>query len=130
MGERHAATKNEFFFSVRTCVEPVCCATVVFFKFFFWVFSARESSRMAALPFITRLTGLPPRRAAFLVCSSAALGAAMEFFMIKVWIKDTNFYSVVVRKEAERRAAEPDGPAGIGELVRRQWEERQSKDAG
>ena len=29
----------------------------------------------------------------------------MEFFMIKVWIKDTNFYSVVVRKEAERRAA-------------------------
>ena len=90
-----------------------------------WLFS-----QMAALPFITRLTGLPPRRAAFLVCSSAALGAAMEFFMIKVWIKDTNFYSVVVRKEAERRAAEPDGPAGIGELVRRQWEERQAKDAG
>ena len=52
----------------------------------------------------------------------------METFMVKVWIGKTNFYEVVKRKEAERRAelaksGQVDEPS-FGEIVRQQWEER------
>lgn len=70
----------------------------------------------------------------------------MEFVMNKLWVKDTNFYAVVLRKEAERRAeraslrtadhssiddasgqgssGNPDREISFGELVKQQWEEK------
>jgi len=41
--------------------------------------------------FCRRWIGLKARSALFLVTGSICLGAWMELFMIKVWIKDTNF---------------------------------------
>ena len=53
------------------------------------------------------------------------LGAAVEPFMIKVYIKDTNFYEVAKKKEAQRRE-NPSDWQKFGEEVKRQIEERKA----
>lgn len=65
-------------------------------------------------------------------------GAAMETFMIKAWIGQTNFYETVKKKEAEKRIEkrkQDDGP-NFADILKQQWEEKkremeqQSKDSG
>ena len=78
--------------------------------------------------------GLSAMRTNIMVASALLLGGGMEFFMIKVWIKDTNFYSVVLKKEAERRAeqASLDAEAQAGnkpfvEVLKEQWDARKKE---
>jgi len=64
-------------------------------------------------------------------------GALVEVFMIKVWIGKTNFYEVVKRKEAEKRAeakisaaeAAKSGEKSFGEILKLQWEEKKKEMA-
>uniref|UniRef100_A0A7S4EUD3 Transmembrane protein n=1 Tax=Chrysotila carterae TaxID=13221 RepID=A0A7S4EUD3_CHRCT len=76
--------------------------------------------------FCRRWIGLKARSALFLVTGSICLGAWMELFMIKVWIKDTNFYKVALKKEAERRAVlAAKGETTFADLLRQKWDEQQ-----
>tara|TARA_B110001452_G_scaffold169167_1_gene141413 strand:- start:358 stop:663 length:306 start_codon:yes stop_codon:yes gene_type:complete len=65
----------------------------------------------------------------FVVGGGLIAGAVIETIMINMWIKDTNFYKVVLKKEAERKAtttiSEPaDGEKPFGEVLKEQWEQR------
>lgn len=74
-----------------------------------------------------RWLGIPKSYAARIIVLGVLGGAAMETFMVKVWIGQTNFYEVVKRKEAEKRldseskvdSSVPAAPS-FGELVRTQ----------
>jgi len=76
-----------------------------------------------------RWLGIPAAHAARIVILAFAAGAAMETFMVKAWIGNTNFYEVVKKKEAEKRAErvsstkEAEEPT-FADLVRQQWEEK------
>ena len=53
------------------------------------------------------------------------VGGAIEAFMINVWIKETNFYGVVLKKEREKReAAAASGERPFAEILKEQWEEK------
>lgn len=125
-----------------------------------------SASSSAAGGWSHRLFGLPAGNVARIVAFGVVAGFAMETFMIKAWVGKTNcapprapgprlpassprtpfpaVYEVVLRKEAERRAAGatsggaavdaaagfagvPSGDAealSLGEQVRRQWAEK------
>jgi len=69
--------------------------------------------------------GLSALRTNLMVAGGMLLGGAMEFVMIKMWVKDTNFYKTVLNKEAERRAelnkAQQDGKPFVA-VLKEQWE--------
>jgi hypothetical protein len=71
--------------------------------------------------------GLSALRTNLMVAGGFLLGGAMEFAMIKLWVKDTNFYKTVLNKEAERRAerqqAHEEG-APFAVVLKEQWEAR------
>ena len=71
--------------------------------------------------------GLSALRTNLMVAGGFLLGGAMEFVMIKLWVKDTNFYQTVLNKEAERRAerqqAHEEG-APFAVVLKEQWEAR------
>ena len=71
--------------------------------------------------------GLSALRTNLMVAGGFLLGGAMEFVMIKLWVKDTNFYKTVLNKEAERRAerqqAHEEG-APFAVVLKEQWEAR------
>ena len=77
-----------------------------------------------------RWLGIPLGLTARIVGLSLAAGAGMEFFMIKVWIGQTNFYETVKKKEAERRLAassngEPEAETQkFATILKEQWEEK------
>ena len=69
----------------------------------------------------------------FVVGGGLIAGAVIETIMINMWIKDTNFYKVVLKKEAERQAESrttttseqsADGEKPFGEVLKEQWEQR------
>ena len=78
-----------------------------------------------------RWLGIPVSHAGRIVVLGLIVGAAMETFMAKVWIGKTNFYEVVKRKEAERRAEERTATTStepsFAEMVRQQWEEKKKQ---
>ena len=76
--------------------------------------------------------GLTAMRTNLMVASALLLGGAMELFMINVWIKDTNFYSVVLKKEAERRQEQAELAAQTGQkpfvdVLKEQWEAKKKE---
>ena len=69
--------------------------------------------------------GLSARHAAAVVAGGLLAGGAIEAFMINVWIKETNFYGVVLKKEREKReAAAASGERPFAEILKEQWEEK------
>ena len=71
--------------------------------------------------------GLSALRTNLMVAGGMLLGGAMEFVMIKLWVKDTNFYRTVLNKEAERRAVlekAQDGGKPFFALLKEQWESK------
>ena len=66
----------------------------------------------------------------FVVGGGLIAGAVIETIMINMWIKDSNFYKVVLKKEAERKAgasrATPEaaeaGEKPFAEVLKEQWE--------
>ena len=75
--------------------------------------------------FCRRYLGLSATSMAMAVALGFHLGAAVELFMIKVYIKDTNFYEVAKKKEVQRRE-NPSNWQKFGEEVKRQIEERKA----
>eukprot|EP00964_Phaeocystis_antarctica_P007019 scaffold3805_cov63-Phaeocystis_antarctica.AAC.1 len=69
--------------------------------------------------------GLSALRTNLMVVGGMLLGGAMEFVMIKMWVKDTNFYKTVLNKEAERRAelqqTQEEGKPFVT-VLKEQWE--------
>ena len=74
--------------------------------------------------------GLSALRTNLMVVGGMLLGGAMEFVMIKLWVKDTNFYKTVLNKEAERRAelqqAQEEGKP-FAAVLKEQWEARKQE---
>lgn len=73
----------------------------------------------------------------FVVGGGLIAGAAIETIMINMWVKDTNFYKVVLKKEAERQAesratsseAAADGEKPFAEVLKEQWEAKKREMA-
>ena len=77
--------------------------------------------------------GIPANQASRIVALGVAAGAAMETFMVKVWIGKTNFYETVKKKEAERiRDVKLQGGSDeprFADVLKQQWEERKKEMA-
>ena len=79
-------------------------------------------------PWCRRWLGMTAIRTYAMVVGGFFVGAGIELFMINVWIKDTNFYEVVKKKEAEKRAAVPDTTEKpFGEILKEQWEAKKKE---
>ena len=72
-----------------------------------------------------RWMGITVHQSTRIILLGVLAGAAMEAFMIKGWIGQTNFYETVKKKEAEKRwekQQERNDAPSFAEVLRDQWE--------
>ena len=68
-------------------------------------------------------------RTSAMVFGGFVIGAGIELFMINAWINDTNFYEVVKKKEAEKRAmaTQTATERPFAEILKEQWEAKKKE---